>query len=60
LDPGGALPGLEGASNVKVVVYPGVGHGFALPFGHHAQYDHNAAADAKTRAEAFLDARAIR
>jgi dienelactone hydrolase len=51
---------IERASNVKVVVYPGVGHGFALPFGDHAQYDHNAAGDAKTRAEAFLDAHAIR
>jgi dienelactone hydrolase len=46
--------------NVKVVVYPGVGHGFAFPYGHHMQYDHNAAGDAKSRAEAFLEAHAIR
>ena len=46
---------LERTPHVKVVVYPGVGHGFVMPFGHHAQYDNNAAGDATVRAEAFLD-----
>jgi dienelactone hydrolase len=51
---------LEGAPNVQVVIYPGVGHAFVMPFGDHAQYDHNAAGDAKGRAEAFLEAHTIR
>jgi len=51
---------LERSPNVKVVVYPGVGHGFAMPFGHNAQYNHDAAGDAKGRAEAFLGAHTIR
>jgi dienelactone hydrolase len=51
---------LERSPNVKVVVYPGVGHGFAMPFGHNAQYNHDAAGDAKGRAEAFLGAHMIR
>lgn len=51
---------LERAPNVKVVVYPGVGHTFTMPFGYRAQYNHDAAADAKGRAEEFLDAHAVR
>jgi dienelactone hydrolase len=51
---------LKHPPNVQVVVYPGVGHGFAMPFGHHVQYDQNAAGDAKGRAEAFLEAHIIR
>jgi dienelactone hydrolase len=51
---------LKHPPNVQVVVYPGVGHGFAMPFGHHVQYDQNAAGDAKGRAEAFLEAHRIR
>jgi dienelactone hydrolase len=51
---------LEHTPNVKVVVYAGVGHGFVMPFGHQAQYDHNAARDALDRAEAFVDAHTIR
>ena len=51
---------LERTPNVKVVVYAGVGHGFVMPFGHHVEYNHNAAGDAKGRAEAFLDAHTIR
>jgi hypothetical protein len=31
-----------------------------MPFGHHVQYDQNAAGDAKGRAEAFLEAHRIR
>jgi hypothetical protein len=31
-----------------------------MPFGHHVEYNHNAAGDAKGRAEAFLDAHTIR
>jgi dienelactone hydrolase len=50
---------LERSPSVKVVVYAGVGHGFSMPFGHHAQYDHDAAGDAKGRAEAFLDAHTV-
>ena len=51
---------LERTPNVKVVVYAGVGHGFLMPFGHQVEYNHNAAGDAKGRAEAFLDAHTIR
>jgi dienelactone hydrolase len=51
---------LERSPNVKVVVYPGVGHGFVMPFGHNAQYNHDAAGDAKRRAEAFLGAHTVR
>lgn len=51
---------LEHSPNVKVVVYPGVGHSFTMAFGHNSRYDHNAAGDARGRAEAFLDAHAIR
>jgi dienelactone hydrolase len=46
--------------NVEVKVYPGVGHAFAMPFGHRAQHNLDAAKDAQVRAEAFLDAPAVR
>jgi dienelactone hydrolase len=53
---------LARTTNVEVVVYPGVAHGFAMAgaetemFGHRLLYDHKAAEDAQARAEAFLDA----
>ena len=47
-------------SNVEVVVYPGVGHAFPMPFGHRAQHNRDAAKDAQDRAEAFLESHAIR
>jgi dienelactone hydrolase len=46
--------------NVEVKVYPRVGHAFAMPFGHRAQHNREAAKDAQIRAEAFLDAHTVR
>jgi dienelactone hydrolase len=54
--PAAPCKALERPPHVKVVVYPGVGHAFVLPFGHRVSYDHKAASDARDRAEAFLDA----
>jgi dienelactone hydrolase len=54
---------LTSSSNIEVVVYPGVTHGFALPgliegdfFGHHMAYDSRVARDAQQRADAFIAA----
>ena len=42
--------------NVQLKVYPGVGHAFAMPFGHRAQHNLDAANDAQRLAEAFMAA----
>ncbi len=58
--PAARCQALARAPNVEVKVYPGVGHAFAMPFGHRAQHNLAAAKDAQVRAEAFLDAHAVR
>jgi dienelactone hydrolase len=60
--PAAQCQALTGKPNVEVVVYPGAVHAFAMPgvdtemFGHRLLYDHKAAEDAQTRADAFIAA----
>jgi dienelactone hydrolase len=61
--PAAPCQALAGKPNVEVVVYPGAAHSFALSTGeeteyagHRLAYDHKAAEDAQSRADAFIAA----
>ena len=61
--PVAACQALTGKPNFEVVVYPGAGHSFTMPFdkpfdleGHHLAYDEKSTKEAAQRADAFIDA----
>ena len=61
--PVAACQALKGKPNFEVVVFPGVGHSFTMPFdkpfdlaGHHLAYDEKSTKEAAQRADAFIDA----
>lgn len=61
--PVAACQALSAKPNFEVVIFPGAGHSFTMPFdkpfdlaGHHLAYDEKATKEAAQRADAFLDA----
>lgn len=61
--PVAACQALKGKPNFEVVVYPGVGHSFTMPFdkpfdlaGHHLAYDEKSTKEAAQRADDFINA----